>query len=35
MDRIQITIPTLNNFGPIIEAEIYRDNATFLFIKNL
>lgn len=35
MHGIQITIPTLQDSGPIIEAEIYRDDASFLSIKNL
>ncbi len=34
MQGIQFTIPTLQDHGPIIEAEIHTDEETFLNVKN-
>ncbi|MBW0176533.1 aspartyl protease family protein [Sediminibacterium sp.] len=35
MQGLQFTIPTLQDHGPIIEAEIHTDEDTFLHVKNL
>lgn len=35
MHGIQLTIPTLQDFGPIIDAEIHSNEQAFLNLKNL
>jgi hypothetical protein len=34
MQGLQLTIPSLQDHGPVVEAEIHTDEETFLSVKN-